>query len=119
MDLYVNDAIKFRMTPEQPLRYSDNFFGTADAISFRNNRLRIHDLKTGENETSEVQLEVYEALFCLEYKFKPHEIEAELRIYQSDEVRIYDPDPGDIVHIMDKITSFDKRINEMRMEMSF
>ena len=45
---YVNDAIGFKMSTEVVLFYSRRFFGTADAISFRNNRLRIHDLKTGE-----------------------------------------------------------------------
>ena len=44
---YVNDAIGFRMTPEQVLFYSINCFGTADAISFDKGLLRIHDLKTG------------------------------------------------------------------------
>jgi len=47
-NLYVNDAIGFKMETEQPLYYSDNCFGTADAISFRKNILRIHDLKSGE-----------------------------------------------------------------------
>lgn len=45
LNMYVNDAIGFKMTPEQILYYSDNCFGTADAISFRKNVLRIHDLK--------------------------------------------------------------------------
>lgn len=116
LSMYVNDAIGFRMTPEQILYYSDNCYGTADAIAFRRNTLRIHDLKTGLNESSEHQLEVYAALFCLEYRFKPWEIEMELRIYQSDEVRLFVPDPDDIVHIMDKIITFDKRITAHRME---
>ena len=47
LNAYVNDAIGFRMTPEQVLYYSDNCFGTADSITFKNNLLRIHDLKTG------------------------------------------------------------------------
>ena len=47
LNMYVNDAIGFKMKPEQVLYYSDNCFGTADAIVFRNNLLRIHDLKTG------------------------------------------------------------------------
>lgn len=34
---YVNDAIGFRMATEVVLYYSDRFFGTADAISFRDN----------------------------------------------------------------------------------
>lgn len=116
LNMYVNDAINYQMSPEQTLFYSDNCFGTADAISFRRNKLRIHDLKTGKTLTSVHQLEVYAALFCLEYRFKPFDIEMELRIYQNDEVQIYDADPDDIFHIMDKIVSFDKRINIMRME---
>jgi hypothetical protein len=116
LNMYVNDAIGYRMTPEQILFYSDNCFGTADAISFRRNVLRISDLKTGANETNERQLEVYAALFCLEYGFKPFEISTELRIYQNNEIRVYDGDPDIIVHIMEKIKIFDKRITALRME---
>ena len=116
LSLYVNDAIGFRMTPEQPLYYSENCFGTADTISFRRNQLRISDLKTGVSITSEHQLEVYAALFCLEYHMKPFEIETELRIYQSDEVRIYEADPDVICHIMSTIIAFDKRISALRLE---
>ncbi len=116
MNLYVNDAIGYRMTPEQPLFYSENAFGTADCIAFRRNKLRVHDLKTGVANTSEHQLEVYAAYFCLEYRFRPFEIEIELRIYQNDEVRVYEADPDDIFHIMDKIITFDKRIAAMREE---
>lgn len=118
LNLYVNDAIGYRMTPEQPLFYSMNCFGTADAISFRKNLLRVHDLKTGTTHTSERQLEVYAAIFCLEYKIKPFDIEMELRIYQNDEVRIYEGDPAVIVHIMDKIITFDKRIEAIRREVA-
>jgi hypothetical protein len=113
---YVNDCIGYRMIPEQILYYSPNCFGTTDAISFRRNLLRIADLKTGVTPASEHQLEVYAALFCLEYKFKPFDIGIELRIYQDDEVKIYDADPDVIVHIMDKIVHFDKRITAIRME---
>lgn len=116
LNSYVNDAIGFRMTPEQILYYSDNCYGHADCVSFRNNQLRIHDLKTGITEASVHQLEVYAALFCLEYRFRPFEIAIELRIYQSDEVRIYEADPDVIFHIMDKIITFDKRINTLRLE---
>lgn len=116
INLYVNDAIGYRMVPEQVLYYSDNCFGTADAICFRRNKLRIHDLKTGITQTSEKQLEIYAALFCLEYKFKPFEIGIELRIYQKNEARIYEADPDVITHIMDRIVTFDKRINQIRME---
>lgn len=115
-NMYVNDCIGYKMTPEQILYYSDNCFGTADAISFRKGKLLIFDLKNGVTVTSEHQLEVYAALFCLEYHFKPFEIEIELRIYQSDEIRIYDADPDVITHIMDKIVTFDKKITALRLE---
>ena len=32
LNMYVNDAIGYKMTPEQILYYSENCFGTADAI---------------------------------------------------------------------------------------
>lgn len=113
---YVNDAIGYRMVSEQVLYYSDNAFGTADTIQFRRNKLRIHDLKTGVTQSSENQLKVYAALFCLEYRMKPAQIEMELRIYQNNEAAIYDVDPDDITHIMDRIVTFDKRINAIRTE---
>ena len=116
LNMYVNDAIGFKLTPEQPLFYSVNCFGTADAIGFRRNKLRIHDLKTGTSSTSMHQLEVYAALFCLEYDFKPSEIEMELRIYQSDEAHIHIPEAKAISDIMNKIVIFDKRIEKMKQE---
>jgi Protein of unknown function (DUF2800) len=116
INLYVNDAIGFRMSSEVVLYYSPNCFGTADCISFRRNLLRIHDLKTGVAATSVKQLEVYAALFCLEYGFKPMSIEIELRIYQSNEVQVYIGDPDVITHIMSKIIGFDKLIAARRLE---
>lgn len=116
LNMYVNDAIGFKMTPEQPLYFSDNCFGTADAISFRKNELRIHDLKTGETPASMSQLEVYTALFCLEYGVKPSDIFTELRIYQSDQVLIHQPDAEVISSIMGKIIIFDKRIEALLLE---
>lgn len=116
MNLYVNDAIGFRMKPEQVLFYSYNAFGTADTISFRQNKLRISDLKTGITPCSFRQLEIYVALFCLEYTVKPHEIEIELRIYQNDEVQLHIPDPEVILHIMDRMVTFDKMIEKIREE---
>ncbi len=107
---YVKDAIGYKMNCEQLLYYSDNCFGTADTICFRRNKLRIHDLKTGITATSEKQLEVYAALFCLEYNYDPFEIDIELRIYQRDEIRRFDPMPETIVFIMDKIVDFDQQI---------
>lgn len=119
LNLYVNDGIGFKMTAEQILFYSDNCFGTADLIGFRNNVLRIHDLKTGITEASFHQLEIYASLFCLEYRFKPNQIKMELRIYQNDGVRVYEPDSDEIFHIIDKIITFDKLINEFRAEVPF
>lgn len=116
INLYVNDAIGYSMIPEQPLFYSLNCFGTADTIGFRRGKLRVHDLKTGVTPTSFRQLEVYVALFCLEYGFKGTEIEVETRIYQNNEARVHFPDPDYIVHLMDKIKLFDKRINQIRLE---
>ena len=116
MNLYVNDAIGFRMTPEVLLYYSDNCYGHADCIVFHNNTLRIHDLKTGVNVTSMAQLEIYAALFCLEYKMRPFDIAVELRIYQSNTIKQHVPDPDHIFHVMQKIISFDKRIEYLKME---
>ena len=105
---YVNDAIGFNMSTEVVLFYSERFFGTADAISFRNGVLRIHDLKTGKSPVKMEQLEIYAALFCLEYKKKPNDIEIELRIYQNDEVIIHNATAEDIQPIMDKIVYVNK-----------
>lgn len=113
---YVNDAIGFKMSTEVVLFYSERFFGTADAICFRNNTLRIHDLKTGKTKVKMEQLEIYAALFCLEYKIKPGEINMELRIYQDDEVMVHIPTVQRIVEIMDKIVSFDKLLKRLDEE---
>ena len=107
---YVNDAIGFNMSTEVILFYSERFFGTADAISFRNNFLRIHDLKTGKRPVHMEQLEIYAALFCLEYKIKPGDISIELRLYQNDEVLVANPEADDILPIMDKIVHLNKII---------
>ena len=114
LSTYVNDAISYKMVCEQPLFYSENCFGRADTISFRRNKLRIHDLKTGIISTSEHQLEVYAALFCLEYSVDPFTIEIELRIYQRDEIRIYIPSAETIVEIMNRIIDFDHQIEMMK-----
>lgn len=116
LNLYVNDGIGFKMKTEQPLFYSNNCFGTADSICFRNNVLRIHDLKTGKTIASMRQLEVYAALFCLEYAEHPNDIDIELRVYQQDEVIVHNPEPEDILYIMEKIKDFDKRIENLKIK---
>lgn len=115
LNMYVNDAIGYKMNPEVTLYYSDNAFGTADSISFIKNKLRIHDLKTGKLPCAFTQLEIYAALFCLEYRhLDPFKIEMELRVYQSDEVKVHIPLPETIRMIMDKIIMYDKYIDIMK-----
>ena len=113
---YVNDAIGFKMDTEVVLFYSERFFGTADAMSFRDGILRIHDLKTGKIPAHIEQLEVYAALFCLEYKVKPSDIDMELRIYQNDEILYHNPTAEDIIQIMDKIVHLNKLLEKLDEE---
>lgn len=114
LNMYVNDAIGFKMIPEQVLFYSENCFGTTDAIVFRNNFLRIHDYKSGTVPAHMEQLFIYVALFCLEYKIKPADIGIETRLYQSDDILVSNPAAEDIIPIMDKIITFDKIISKIR-----
>jgi hypothetical protein len=116
LNMYVNDAIGYQMTPEQILYFSDNCFGTADAISFRVGVLRIHDYKSGVVAAHMEQLEIYAALFCLEYRIKPKDISIELRIYQSDDIVSFEPDPEEIMIIVNKIISFDEVLTKIKSE---
>lgn len=116
LSMYVADGIGYKMSVEQPLVYSDNCFGTPDTMSFRRHTLRVHDLKTGLIKASEKQLEVYDALFCLEYGVSPYDIDHELRIYQNDEVRVYIPTADGIQHIMDRIVELDEKIERLKEE---
>lgn len=113
---YVNDAIGYGMRPEQVLRYSENAFGTADAILFNEKKsfLRIHDFKSGVTEPSLHQLEIYAALFCLEYHVLPKDISMELRIYWNNEVITGLPTAADIVPVMDKIVTFDRYLKSVK-----
>ena len=113
---YVNDAIGYKMDTEVVLFYSPRFFGTADSICFRNGTLRIHDLKTGVTKVHMEQLMIYAALFCLEYKIKPSDIEMELRIYQNDEVLYHNPTAESISSIMDRIVYLDKMLEQLDCE---
>ena len=118
LNQYVNDAIAYRLTPEQPLYFSRNCFGTADAISFneKDRFLRIHDLKTGVTPAHMEQLEIYAALFCLEYHKQPTYLGMELRIYQNNEVLIHSPQGENIESIMKTIIRFDGQIEKIRTE---
>ena len=118
LNMYINYAIGFRMTPEQVLYFSEYCFGTTDAISFRHERdngdtLRIHDLKSGEIPAKMDQLRIYTALFCLEYDIKPGDIFIEQRIYQFNDILTENPTPEDILPIMDKIQKFDKILRKL------
>ena len=113
---YVNDAIGYKMNPEQILYYSNYCFGTADAISFRNNFLRVHDYKSGVHPADMNQLMVYVALFCLEYHVKPGEIDIELRIYQNDEIIHHEPEADKILPIMDCIIRESKYLERLYEE---
>ena len=116
LNMYVNDAIGFRMTPEQVLFYSENCFGTADSIAFNKDFLRIHDYKSGVTPAKMEQLMIYAALFCLEYRKRPGDIGMELRLYQSDDIIVANPTAEDIAPIIDKIVSFDKLITKLKSE---
>ena len=118
LNRYVNDALHFGLTPEQPLYFSRNCFGTADAIAFYEDKkfLRIHDLKTGTTPAHMEQLEIYAALFCLEYHMKPEHLGMELRIYQNDDIQICMPESSDIDRIMSTIIRFDEKIEKMKLE---
>lgn len=123
INMYVNDCIGYRMEVEVPLVYTANAFGTADAISFGShpnpeslwkNLLRIFDLKNGVTPASENQLKCYAALFCLEYRVKPMDIDYDLRIYQNDNIEMFETDPEDILHIMDRYMVANSLIESMK-----
>lgn len=114
LNAYINDAIGFRMEPEVVLFYNDYCFGTADCISFHKNILRVHDLKTGIHPGHFNQIDIYFALFCLEYNINPYDIEMIGRIYQNDEILENIADPAWIKEIMEKIKKFTVRIEEMK-----
>jgi hypothetical protein len=47
---------------------------------------------------------------------KPGNIDMELRIYQNNEIVVYNPTADDILPIMDKIITFDKVIEKLKIE---
>lgn len=115
LNSYVNDAIDFHMIPEVGLYYSENCYGTADAINFANNFLRIHALRTKYEPADMKQLLIYDALFCLKHGIKPCDIQIENRIYQNDDVLIANPTFEDIDSIIEKIKEFDQVVREVKL----
>lgn len=110
---YVNDAVGYGLKPETILYYSDECYGTADAIDMDGKLLRIHDLKTGTKPAKMDQLMIYAGLFYLEYGIKPSAIPAELRIYQMDEVLMYEPEIDEIREVMDDIVEKNRILKSM------
>lgn len=102
---YVNDAIGYKMIPELVIKYSDALFGTADAVIYSRNTLRIHDLKTGTMPADMDQLMIYAGLFFLEYKRQVNfqKSRVELRIYQNQEVLCHTPSLNDVSGVMERI----------------
>lgn len=115
---YVNDCIGYKMNSEVILRYSDLCFGTADAIGVRRNYLRIFDLKTGVMPASMDQLLCYAGLFFLEYKrdYHPETMKVELRLYQSQEVKVSNPTVDEIKLVMKKIVHGNSVLTKNMME---
>lgn len=99
MSLYVRDCIDHNLRPEQTLFYSIHCFGTPDAIGLTDNHLTVNDLKTGVSKTNVRQLEVYAAIFCLEYGIDPLSLTYTFRIYQHDEIRQYEGIPVEIEYL--------------------
>ena len=118
LNMYVNDAIHYKMDPEVRLYFSTHFSGTADAIQYYEKKkfLRIHDLKTGITHASMAQLEAYAALFFLQYgqrmRIDPEHCGIELRIYQMDEIIVYEPEAIDIRIKMDQYIDFEAFLSE-------
>ena len=114
LNMFVNDAIGFTMQSEQVLYYSHNVYGTADAIIFKDGLLRAHDLKTGDRPVEHFnQLDIYSALFCLEYDIDPLKIHFVERLYQGSGFTESYPDPNRIQDIMTKIEEFDKILDSL------
>lgn len=116
LSMYVNDAIGYRLSPEQMIMGTRHCFGTADAIGYRNETLRVHDLKTGTKESDMRQLEVYASLFCMEYNFNPFNLNMSLKIYQNDSIVEHVPGGDEIMHIMETIKSHSRWLDELTEE---
>lgn len=113
---YVDDALEMGLKCEVPLYYSSNCFGHADTLGFFDGVLRVHDLKNGVTPVKFTQLEIYNALFCLEYDIEPYSIEFVNRIYQGDEIREDVPTNDRVAYIMDRIVELDERIELLRKD---
>jgi len=113
---YVNDCVMLKMEPEVVLCYSDNCFGTTDAIKFSEEErlLRINDYKSGTTPAHMEQLLIYAALFCLEYRIDPYTIDTKLRIYQNNDILYGNPTSDEIRDTMDTIIVHDNLTNHIK-----
>ena len=111
---YVNDCIRYSMDTEIGLMYSNLCGGTADAISYRRKKLRIHDLKTGTTPAKIDQLMGYAALFFLEYGVKPESTHTELRIYQSGDIFVCEPGSDELIDVMETIVHADSVLQNLK-----
>lgn len=117
---FVNDVIGYGMTPEVALKYTDNCFGHTDAISLDRGVLRVHDLKTGSGPVHMEQLEIYAALFLMEYErvfgVNPANTKVNLRIYQNDDVQEFAPDKDRMEELIFLIKERDSWVEESLQE---
>lgn len=115
LSLYVNDAIRLGLRPEEKLYYSKFAYGTADCIDFSNGVLRVSDLKTGKTKVSFLQLMIYAALFLLCYPEIPlkNVKKIELRIYQNNDVYEENPEIDELLPVMDKIKRYSRILEEL------
>lgn len=119
LNMYVNDCIGWRMKPEVALFWSIYCYGHADALGYTESQrlLRISDLKTGKTPTTMDQLVAYAALFCLEYDVpRPWELEIELRIYQSNRVKLHIPEGDEVFRAMDRIITGTRLLEQIHAE---
>lgn len=117
---FVNDAIGFRMRPEQGLKISDDCFGHADAISYdeRKKILRISDYKSGKTEPSMDQLLIYAALFFVEYSkelgIRLSDLKVELRIYYQGQIIYYEPEEDVMAHMVDVVLCKNRELKTIK-----
>lgn len=111
---YINDCVGFHMDTEVLLDFSENFFGTSDAVKYDGNGLKIFDLKTGSAPAKMEQPLVYAALYLLKNRIDPKTIPVELRIYQNNDILRARPTEEEIIPVMNTIIHFDKIMDNFK-----
>ena len=109
---YINDCIAFKMETEVRVEFSENFFGTADAIRFDGKNLKVFDLKTGATPGKIEQPIIYACLYLLKYHIAVESVSVEARIYQNNDILGATPDTSELIPIMNKIIHLDNLTNE-------